>query len=82
MKNGLIGAKNNVMPLVAKYQSTNYVFPDYITKVINTSDVINRIPISVRQYPGQTKKIRSLAMMQNRAALQLGGKWCIDGYIG
>lgn len=49
MKNALIGAKNNVMPLVAKYQSTKCVFPAYITKVINTSDVINTVPISVRQ---------------------------------
>lgn len=49
MENTLIGEKNNAMPLVAKYQSTKYVFPAYITKAINTSDVINTIPISGRQ---------------------------------
>lgn len=45
MKNASIGAKTNVMSLVAEYQSTKYVFPAYITKVINTSGVINTIPI-------------------------------------
>lgn len=39
MENTLIGEKNSLMPLVAKCQSTKYVFLAYITKVINISDV-------------------------------------------
>lgn len=49
MENTLIGEINSIMPLAAKSQSTKYVFLAYITKVINISDVINTIPIGVRQ---------------------------------
>lgn len=45
----MIREKNNVMPLVAKYQNIRYICLAYITKVINIPDVINTILIGVRQ---------------------------------